>query len=225
MPNAPANNTMSVNQTNMKKKLTGPYVHVAKGKGGSKLTYSISNAAKKLDDDKDGSKRGSGAHISQYRSQYRVLDDAARSRRHRQMLDKLEKDNFHEDPHANLVMHKKAPKFEDQAIKLGSSNVNSGPGRRPGSHSHHYHKSRQVTIASLLEEDSKMPPPSYTTAVAPAPGKVTVNDKVIFIVTKRHFCCVCGFNANYTCVACGMRYCCVTCLQTHRDTRCLKWTA
>lgn len=61
MPNAPVNSTMSGNQTNRKKKLTGPYVHVAKAKGGSKLTYTIVNATKKLDDDKDGAKRGSSA--------------------------------------------------------------------------------------------------------------------------------------------------------------------
>ncbi|XP_053209605.1 zinc finger HIT domain-containing protein 1-like [Panonychus citri] len=153
------------------------------------------------------------------RAQYRVLDDSARNRRDRQMVEKLEKDNFHEDPHANLVMHKKAPKFEDQAIKSSSSG-----GRRKENHSHHHHKARQVTLSTLLDEDSKAPAPSYTTAVTPRPGPVMIEDRVIFTAIKRHFCCVCGFSANYTCVTCGMRYCCVTCLQTHRDTRCLKMT-
>ena len=171
-----------------------------------------------------GTENKKGLH--QYRTQYRVLDDVARNRRNRQMLDKLEKDNFHEDPHANLFMHKKAPKFEDQAIKSSASH-NTGPGRRKESHSNHsnHHKSRQVTLSTLLDEDARAPGPSYTTAVAPPPGPVMVGDKIIFTVTKRHFCCVCGFDANYTCVTCGMRYCCITCLQTHRDTRCLKWTA
>ena len=49
--------------------------------------------------------------------------------------------------------------------------------------------------------------------------------KRILIVTKRNFCCVCGFKAPYTCVVCGMRYCCSSCLTTHKDTRCLKFTA
>ncbi|RXG53627.1 SWR1 complex subunit vps71 [Armadillidium vulgare] len=40
----------------------------------------------------------------------RILDDAARRRRARKALEALEQDNFHEDPHANLVMSKKAPK-------------------------------------------------------------------------------------------------------------------
>ena len=43
----------------------------------------------------------------------RVLDDAARRRRARKALESLEQDNFHDDPHANLVMSKKAPKFEE----------------------------------------------------------------------------------------------------------------
>jgi len=38
----------------------------------------------------------------------RVLDEAARMRRARKALESLERDNFHEDPHANLVMSKKA---------------------------------------------------------------------------------------------------------------------
>ncbi|KAH9383649.1 hypothetical protein HPB48_025354 [Haemaphysalis longicornis] len=43
----------------------------------------------------------------------RVLDPAARVRRQKKAVDGLEEDNFHDDPHANLVMHKKAPKFEE----------------------------------------------------------------------------------------------------------------
>merc|ERR1712029_1205301 len=42
----------------------------------------------------------------------------------------------------------------------------------------------------------------------------------------RHFCAVCGFNDRlYTCVVCGMKYCSLTCQETHRDTRCLKYTS
>ena len=42
----------------------------------------------------------------------RVLDVAGRSRRARKALEALEQDNFHDDPHANLVMSKKAPRFD-----------------------------------------------------------------------------------------------------------------
>ncbi|KAI8062580.1 zinc finger HIT domain-containing protein 1 [Gongronella butleri] len=40
----------------------------------------------------------------------------------------------------------------------------------------------------------------------------------------RHFCSVCGYTSAYKCLRCGMKYCSVRCLETHRDTRCLKWT-
>ncbi|XP_074593071.1 zinc finger HIT domain-containing protein 1 [Brevipalpus obovatus] len=153
-----------------------------------------------------------------YRAQYRVLDEAARNRRNRQMFEKLEKDNFHEDPHANLVMHKKAPRFDDHSIKPSTSGHGTGPRR-------HSHKIRQMSFGALIEDDAKSPPPNYTSNVAPQTGDVISNGKVLMRVIQRHFCCVCGFAAPYTCIACGMRYCCVACLQTHKDTRCLKWTA
>ena len=42
----------------------------------------------------------------------RILDTAARERRARKAIESLENDNFHEDPHADLVMSKKLPKFQ-----------------------------------------------------------------------------------------------------------------
>jgi zinc finger HIT domain-containing protein 1 len=45
--------------------------------------------------------------------QRRILDDSARKRRQRRALEALEEDNFQEDPHADLKMNKRAPKFEE----------------------------------------------------------------------------------------------------------------
>lgn len=45
--------------------------------------------------------------------QIRILDEAARRRRQRKALEALEQDNFSDDPHADLKMSKKAPKFEE----------------------------------------------------------------------------------------------------------------
>lgn len=53
-------------------------------------------------------------------NQRRVLDEAARRRRARKQLEALEKDNFQDDPHANLSMHKKAPKFEENFSETGT---------------------------------------------------------------------------------------------------------
>ena len=47
----------------------------------------------------------------------KVLDDVARKRRARKAVEALEQDNFHEDPHADLVMSKKVPKFADSNEK------------------------------------------------------------------------------------------------------------
>ena len=47
----------------------------------------------------------------------RKLDDAARKRRLRRALEALEADNYQEDPHGDLKMNKKAPKFDES---LGS---------------------------------------------------------------------------------------------------------
>lgn len=43
----------------------------------------------------------------------RVMDDATRKRRDRTALENLEKDNHHDEPHSDLVLSKKIPKFND----------------------------------------------------------------------------------------------------------------
>lgn len=43
----------------------------------------------------------------------RIIDESQRKRRQRKVMEMLESDNYHEDPHADLVMSKKVPKFED----------------------------------------------------------------------------------------------------------------
>ena len=52
--------------------------------------------------------------------QKRILDDASRRRRQRKALEALEADNFQDDPHADLKMSKKAPKFEE-SFETGST--------------------------------------------------------------------------------------------------------
>ncbi|CAK5129862.1 unnamed protein product [Meloidogyne enterolobii] len=44
------------------------------------------------------------------------IDEAARRRRIQKHLETLEKDNFQDDPHANIVWNKSAPKFDDELI-------------------------------------------------------------------------------------------------------------
>jgi len=139
----------------------------------------------------------------------RVLDDASRKRRARKALEALEQDNFHDDPHADLVMSKKVPKFQDHLDPSRSRKLK----RRNAD----YMKAKyRKNFVQLLEEDKQMQSdaPNYCSAQV-GPSKKP----------NRHFCAVCGFPSNYTCTSCGTRYCCVRCYKTHQETRCLKWTA
>lgn len=108
-----------------------------------------------------------------------------------------------------LVMSKKVPKFQETLDNRGGS-------RKKKTRSAEYYKQRfRKTFAQLVEEDLNINPnpPNYTCAQAP-PSRFP----------ERHFCAVCGFPSNYTCIPCGARYCCTKCLGTHLDTRCMKWT-
>ncbi|XP_059475743.1 zinc finger HIT domain-containing protein 1 [Neocloeon triangulifer] len=140
-------------------------------------------------------------------NQRRVLDEASRKRRARKALEALEQDNFHDDPHADLVMSKKVPKFQETLENK----------KKRSKRTQEWFKMRfRKNFAQLLEESRcyRPDPPNYQSALAP-PSKLP----------ERHFCAICGFPSSYTCVQCGARYCCVRCLGTHQDTRCLKWTA
>ncbi|GAB1609035.1 zinc finger HIT domain-containing protein 1 [Argonauta hians] len=140
----------------------------------------------------------------------RVLDDAARKRRARKALEALESDNFQADPHADLKMSKKAPKFDEHI------EISSGVGRKKKKNKVEQLKRCKKTFAALLEEEQLTikKTPNYFSAVVP-PSKFP----------EKHFCAICGFPSSYKCVSCGVRYCCTKCLGTHQDTRCLKYTA
>ena len=140
----------------------------------------------------------------------RVLDEASRQRRARKQLESLEQDNNHDDPHADLVMSKKALSlFQDES-----------PEKRPKrkTRTTEYYKQRfRKNFAQLLEEEAANQAPdtpNYLSAQVPESRK-----------PPRKLCAVCGFPAGYTCVTCGTRYCSLRCQETHQDTRCLKWTA
>nr|XP_033779460.1 zinc finger HIT domain-containing protein 1 [Geotrypetes seraphini] len=139
-------------------------------------------------------------------NQRRVLDKATRQRRVNRQLEQLEKDNFQDDPHANLPQLKRLPQFNDD---------NDTGKKKKKTRGDHFKLRFRKNFQTLLEEQNLSigEGPNYLTACAP-PSKFP----------QRHFCAVCGCPSNYTCVSCGARYCCVKCLGTHQETRCLKWT-
>lgn len=144
----------------------------------------------------------------------RVLDEASRIRRIRKALNALEQDNFHEDPHADLVMSKKVPKFDETITDQTNGRVRKIKRKNGDFVRTKYRKS----LIQLLEDDrvtyDETNEPCYSSAQVPESKQ-----------PERHFCAVCGFPSNYTCTVCGTRYCCIRCLGIHHDTRCLKWTA
>ncbi|TRY77901.1 hypothetical protein TCAL_08116 [Tigriopus californicus] len=140
----------------------------------------------------------------------RVMDQATRQRRARKALESLEQDNFHDDPHADLVMSKKA-------LSLFQDHPEEERKAKRKSRTTEYYKQRfRKNFPQLLEEDAVQNPnpPNYLSAQ-------TLNS----LQPARHFCAVCGFSSKYVCVVCGTRYCSRRCQETHEETRCLKWTA
>ncbi|MDP2437597.1 MAG: zinc finger HIT domain-containing protein [archaeon] len=76
---------------------------------------------------------------------------------------------------------------------------------------------RAVTWLQAIEEVRKNEPlwvPTFLTAALPPSSQ-----------PARRFCLVCGFFAEYNCVRCSTPFCSIPCLDTHKDTRCLKWSA
>lgn len=153
--------------------------------------------------------RGS-TRIKEY-DKRRVVDETARKRRHRKLMEIFEADNYHDDPHADLVMSKKIPKFEEN---LECRTRNKKKERTPEYYQMKYRKNFQ----QLVEEDRI---------------ESDLNNRVSYLdvaaedsnLPLRHFCAVCGFLSKYVCLSCGTRFCSIKCMDTHFDTRCLKWSA
>lgn len=142
----------------------------------------------------------------------RIVDETSRKRRQRKVMELLESDNYHDDPHADLVMSKKIPKFEDN-LEHRSTRT-----KKKERTAEYYQIKFRKNFQQLLDEDR---------AEAEANKRVSYMDIQCEPSSKpsRHFCAVCGFLGPYSCLSCGMRYCSIRCMDTHTDTRCLKWSA
>jgi zinc finger HIT domain-containing protein 1 len=151
------------------------------------------------------------------KEQRRVMDEASRQRRARKKLESLEQDNFHDDPHADLVMSKKALSlFQDEDTSSPSGTKSREKNKRKSRNAEYYKQRFRKNFSQLLEEDAiqNPDPPNYLSALASAWQK-----------PKRSLCSVCGFLSPSLCPSCGMRYCSLKCYDTHVETRCMKYTA
>lgn len=141
----------------------------------------------------------------------RIIDDSTRRRRLRKYLESLEADNYHDDPHADLVMSKKVPKFDDN---LESRTRSKKKERNPEYYQIKYRKSFEQMIEDDRKEADEKNRASYADIAAPSSE-----------IPPIYLCAVCGYQSNYVCISCGVRVCQTKCFDTHYETRCLKWTA
>lgn len=141
----------------------------------------------------------------------RIIDETARKRRHRKLMEIFEADNYHDDPHADLVMSKKVPKFEEN---LESRSRTKKKERTPEYYQTKYRKNFQQLVEEDRVDAEQKKRPSYL--------DVAAEDSEF---PQRHFCSVCGFLSQYVCLPCGTRFCSIKCMDMHFDTRCLKWSA
>ncbi|GAB2274279.1 SWR1 complex subunit 6 [Dionaea muscipula] len=107
---------------------------------------------------------------------------------------------------------------EDQGYVQKKQSMNMKRKTRQGKARENAKKGPRSFLDLLHEANlESLPPhvPSYLTAAVGPPSSSS----------RRSFCTVCGFTANYTCVRCGVRFCCIRCQGIHNDTRCLKFVA
>uniref|UniRef100_A0A915P1S9 HIT-type domain-containing protein n=1 Tax=Meloidogyne floridensis TaxID=298350 RepID=A0A915P1S9_9BILA len=168
------------------------------------------------------------------------IDEAARRRRIQRHLETLEKDNFQDDPHANIVWNKSAPKFDDELIFSRSDETKKRKKKSndpPSKISAPEHASLKE-IGCVIDEDEKKweEDKASTSSTTPSTsqqiqGSTSIASSIPPFLTytqitappsllpPRKFCAVCGLKSCYTCVKCGAHYCSIPCRDTHVDTR------
>ncbi|KAI8498896.1 Zinc finger HIT domain-containing protein 1 [Branchiostoma belcheri] len=93
----------------------------------------------------------------------RVIDSVTRLKRQRRQIENLERDNFHDDPHANLVLvNKKLPQFSD-------TNDSPATKKKKKTRGDHFKQRFRKNFQTLLEEEqlSIRGGPNYLTAQVP----------------------------------------------------------
>ncbi|CCD65124.1 HIT-type domain-containing protein [Caenorhabditis elegans] len=167
----------------------------------------------------------------------RTLDENARRNRRNRQLDGLEQDNSHDDPHANLVWNKNAPKFDDEMIggpsakkakkvKEDKSGIVHGEKARrrklarPEFNKQRFKKSFNAHVIEQSKAILDSAEPDYRRVNAYQLSSAPPSEK-----PARKFCAVCGIISKYCCTRCGAKYCSLPCRDVHNDTRCMKWLA
>lgn len=174
----------------------------------------------------------------------RVLDGAERSSLTNKNLAKLEQDNAHEDPHANIVWRKDLPNFEDEMIggpAAVKKSKNGSSRKRPAAESPATPGATTTTTAAGATAPPKKRRKFRTTrrfrdfisALDEANQKYRENERLYRAffnatapapkVPPRKLCAPCGDIGIYTCIRCGTPYCSIPCRDVHLETRCERW--
>ncbi|UJR14197.1 hypothetical protein I4U23_001190 [Adineta vaga] len=180
-------------------------------------------------------------NLSSTSSSSRVLDASTRARRTQKFLESLEQDNFHEDPteisssfDSTLTQEQLAKTLQNtsafgysrqsKGLILESdepTNPTTSNKRRKVQFKYDVFKTRfRKNLQTLLDEELGLN------------GEKSNETKNYFTIIAKpskypplKLCAVCGLTSQYTCQICGSLYCSLKCLDIHKDTRCLKFTA
>ncbi|RZC42325.1 hypothetical protein BDFB_012475 [Asbolus verrucosus] len=110
----------------------------------------------------------------------RVIDETQRRRRQRKIMELLESDNYQDDPHTDLVMSKKIPKFEDNLVHRSTRT------KKRECTAEYYQTKFHKNFQQLMDKDR---------VEVDMTGRVSYIDAaaVKSKLPPRHFCAVCGF--------------------------------
>jgi len=173
-------------------------------------------------------------------SSSRILDASTRARRAQKFLESLEQDNFHEDP-SDPSSSFDSTLTQEQLAKTLSSTSAFGYSRHskglilesdePTTPTSNKRRKTQLKFDVFRTRFKKNLQTLLDEELGPNGDKSDESINYFTIVAKPSkyppikICSVCGLNSHYTCRICGSLYCSLKCLDIHKDTRCLKYTA
>ncbi|XP_003369096.1 zinc finger HIT domain-containing protein 1 [Trichinella spiralis] len=120
-------------------------------------------------------------------------------------IERLEEDNFHVDPHEDLMWDKNLPQFSE-----GGTPAHPVQNRKKNKRIETLNMRFKKSFDQIIEDDKIHwhPDANYLTAKAP-PSRFP----------SRRFCSVCGLLSKYRCTQCNAYFCTIHCKKVHTETR------
>ncbi|KRX52587.1 Zinc finger HIT domain-containing protein 1, partial [Trichinella sp. T9] len=123
-------------------------------------------------------------------------------------IERLEEDNFHVDPHEDLMWDKNLPQFSE-----GGTPAHPVQNRKKNKRIETLNMRFKKSFDQIIEDDKIHwhPDANYLTAKAP-PSRFP----------SRRFCSVCGLLSKYRCTQCNAYFCTIHCKKSCREAEVLK---